>query len=87
MKRVADVEYDWAMFNIEAFDEDARVGTVQTYRGAIATPTILISTRRGGSLNLTSDILDSLPPEAKALHINAIQLYVKISLLRRAHVS
>ena len=62
-------------FSVQAAEQGlARAGTLITGRGAIRTPTALLYTRRGGSLNLTPDMLDKLRPAAQGVQINALQL-------------
>jgi queuine/archaeosine tRNA-ribosyltransferase len=61
-------------FDVHTTDGAARTGTLSTPHGNIATPALLLYTRRGGVLNLTGDLLESLRPEPKALQIDATHL-------------
>ena len=69
------------MFTALHTDGEARSGVLRLASGReIATPAMLVYTRRGGVLNLTPDLQETLQPDVQALHLNALQLYV---LLRR----
>jgi len=64
------------MFTVASEEGAARTGRINTKHGEIQTPCLLILSRRGGLLNLTVDLLDSLQPDIQALHIDVLQLYV-----------
>lgn len=64
------------MFVVVSEEGDARTGIINTKHGEIQTPCLLILSRRGGLLNLTVDLLDSLRPDLQALHIDVLHLYV-----------
>lgn len=61
-------------FKLVAIDGKARVGQLSTNHKELETPGMLIYTRRGGVLNLTSDLLDMLKPEARALQVDVTHL-------------
>lgn len=63
------------MFVVTATDGEARCGTLTLPRGPqVQTPGVLIYMRRGGALNLTPDLLDTLRPDAQALQLNVLNL-------------
>ena len=63
------------MYRVEHKDGEARAGTLSLPSGRdIATPTMLIYTRRGGALHLTPDLLSTLKPDAQALQLNVFNL-------------
>ncbi len=57
------------MFAIKAEDGAARTGVLSTPHGVIDTPAWLVYTRRGGALNLTPDMLESLQPQGIQLDV------------------
>ena len=62
-------------FTVSATDGEARAGVLDTQRGGrLDTPAMLVSTYRGGPLNLLPDQLDSLAPEAAAVALNVLSL-------------
>ena len=61
-------------FSVHNTDGTARTGVLHAKHGEIATPAALLYTFRGSPLNLTPDLLSSLGPDARALHIDASQL-------------
>jgi queuine/archaeosine tRNA-ribosyltransferase len=62
------------MFGVTAQDGLARCGNLITRHAAVATPTAMLYTRRGGSMYLTPDMLAKLRPEAQLLQVNVMQL-------------
>ena len=63
------------MYHISSTDGEARAGTFVLPNGReISTPAMLLYTRRGGSLHLTPDLLDTLRPDAQALQLNVFSL-------------
>jgi hypothetical protein len=63
------------MFQITSSDGEARSGTLVLPHGReITTPGMLLYTRRGGSLHLTPDLLDTLRPNAQALQLSVFSL-------------
>lgn len=64
-----------AMFIVSSSDGDARSGEVSTPSGAISTPGLLAYTHRGGSMNLTPDLLEPLRAAGlQGLQLDALQL-------------
>ncbi|KAK9909731.1 hypothetical protein WJX75_006677 [Coccomyxa subellipsoidea] len=61
------------MFHVDHTDGKARTGTLTTRQCEVATPAALLYTFRGSPLSLTPDLLDSLGPEARTLHLDASQ--------------
>lgn len=63
------------MFAVKHSDADARCGELSTPHGAIATPGLLVYTHRGGSMNLTPDLLEPLRAAGlQGLQLDALQL-------------
>jgi queuine/archaeosine tRNA-ribosyltransferase len=63
------------MYRITSTDGEARTGLLVLNNGReINTPAMLLYTRRGGSLHLTPDLLDTLRPDAQALQLNVFSL-------------
>ncbi|KAI7838261.1 hypothetical protein COHA_007950 [Chlorella ohadii] len=60
------------MFAVSHRDGDARSGELSTPNGTIATPGLLVYTHRGGSMNLTPDMLEPL----RAAGLQGLQLDV-----------
>lgn len=63
-----------SMFSVSQTDGKARTGTLTARQGEVATPAALLYTFRGSPLNLTPDLLESLGPEARMMHLDASQL-------------
>jgi queuine/archaeosine tRNA-ribosyltransferase len=61
-------------FVVEATDGAARAGTWRTRDGSMATPCLMLYSRRGSLLNLAPDLRDSLKPEASGVAMSAVQL-------------
>ncbi|CAL8467578.1 g7116 [Coccomyxa elongata] len=61
------------MFSVSQTDGKARSGTLTARQGEVATPAALLYTFRGSPLNLTPDMLESLGPEARIMHLDASQ--------------
>jgi len=63
------------MFAVSHSDGDARSGELPTPSGAIATPGLLVYTHRGGSMNLTPDLLEPLRAAGlQGLQMDVLQL-------------
>eukprot|EP00887_Chlorella_sp_A99_P007224 scaffold2.g7224.t1 len=62
------------MFSVTAVDGAARAGTLATAHGVIATPAMLLPTRRGSPLNMTPDLVAKLQPAAAAVQVDVLQL-------------
>ena len=63
------------MYQVEKIDGEARTGSLVLPDGKIiSTPAMLVYTRRGGALNLTPDLLQTLQPDAQALQLNVLSL-------------
>ncbi len=63
------------MYSITSSDGEARSGTLVLPNGReITTPAMLLYTRKGGSLRLTPDLLETLQPDAQALQLNVFNL-------------
>ncbi|BDA42772.1 probable Queuine tRNA-ribosyltransferase accessory subunit 2 [Coccomyxa sp. Obi] len=62
-----------SMFSVSQTDGKARTGTLTARQGEVATPAALIYTFRGSPLNLTPDLLESLGPDARMMHLDASQ--------------
>ena len=63
------------MFAVTAVEGEARCGVLTLPSGAVVeTPAMLVYTRRGGSPNLTPDLLNLLQPEAQALQLDVLHL-------------
>lgn len=63
------------MYKVQSTDGEARSGTLALPSGReIATPAMLVYTRRGGALHLTPDLLSNLKPDAQALQMNVFNL-------------
>lgn len=62
------------MFRVTAREGCARTGILSWKGQDMATPALLLYTRKGSPLNLTPDLVDQLGPEAKGLHIDATHL-------------
>ncbi len=63
------------MYKITSSDGEARSGTLVLSNGReLTTPSMLLYTRRGGSLHLTPDLLETLRPDAQALQLNVFSL-------------
>ena len=62
------------MFEVSGTDGKARTGTLTANQRRVATPAALLYTFRGSPLSLTPDLLDSMGPEARTLHLDASQL-------------
>ena len=73
------------MFYVDHTDGKARTGTLTTRQCEVATPAALLYTFRGSPLSLTPDLLDSLGPEARTLHLDASQLYGLFQPSRPCH--
>ena len=63
-----------SMLSVSQTDGKARTGTLTARQGEVATPAALLYTFRGSPLNLTPDLLESLGPEARMMHLDASQL-------------
>ena len=63
-------------FRVEASEGAARIGHWKTHDGGcdVETPGLLLYTKRGGMLNLTPDLRDSLKPLAQGCHLSIVQL-------------
>lgn len=63
------------MFSIHHVDGDARTGVLRLDADReISTPGVLVYTRRGGALNLTPDLLQTLKPDLQAVQLQVMQL-------------
>jgi len=63
------------MFRIHHTDGDARCGTLFLDGDKeIPTPAMFLYTLRGGAVNLTPDLIQTLRPEAQALQLDVLQL-------------
>lgn len=63
------------MFAVSHRDGDARSGELSTPSGTIATPGLLVYTHRGGSMNLTPDLLEPLRAAGlQGLQLDVLQL-------------
>lgn len=58
---------------MESTDGAARAGTWRTRDGSMATPCLMLYSRRGSLLNLAPDLRDSLKPEASGVAMSAVQ--------------
>lgn len=63
-----------SMFTVRQSNGRARTGTLTGRQGEVATPAALLYTFRGAPLNFTPELLDSLGPDARTLHLDASQL-------------
>ena len=64
-----------ASFSVTAESGGARCGELRVAGGApLSTPALLVYTRGGAPVHLTHDMLATLPPEARALGLNACAL-------------
>ncbi|GLI59310.1 hypothetical protein VaNZ11_001164 [Volvox africanus] len=61
-------------FSVKARDDKARCGILSTRNGVVETPAVLLYTRRGGPLNLTSpDMLAAVTPPVQGVQLSAMQ--------------
>ncbi|PNW77771.1 hypothetical protein CHLRE_10g451000v5 [Chlamydomonas reinhardtii] len=61
-------------FSVKARDGNARCGTLVTRTGSIDTPSVLLYTRRGGPLSLTSpDMLAAVTPPVQGVQLSVMQ--------------
>ncbi|GLC56679.1 hypothetical protein PLESTB_001133900 [Pleodorina starrii] len=61
-------------FSVRARDGKARCGILTTKNGSIETPAVLLYTRRGGPLSLTSpDMLAAVTPPVQGVQLDAMQ--------------
>ncbi len=64
-----------AHFSVKARDGKARCGVLTTKNGSVDTPAVLLYTRRGGPLSLTSpDMVAAVTPPVQGVQLSAMHL-------------